>query len=211
MPGGGFSGLSLRTKGYQGAFTKMSVPGRSLSLPQLEELEYGIQGSQHWNTIAPSLPLQTSGFKIKNILGTSQRSELKSSSILATVNISSLTKTLNINKILQGSSVRSMTGQKTISLTGTKQVTDVLSVKGLKLDQMSLTTQTTVPLLAFKGFMAPDIITTSRTPYIPFIPFSGLPSWPGGGYGGGRGRKKGARHRKHPVELYDILSVRVAI
>jgi hypothetical protein len=141
-----------------------------------------------------------------------QRSRLKSSSILATVNVSSLTKTLNIDKILQASSVKSMTGTRTKSLTSTKQITDVLSIQGLKLDQVSLTTQNIVPVaVAFKGFVAPDVLTTTRVPFIPFIPIGGLPSWPGGGYGGGRGRKKGARHRKHPVELYDILSVRVAI
>lgn len=210
MPGGGFSGLSLRTRGYQGVFSKMSIPGRSLSLSQLEDLEYGIQSSGHWNIVVPSLSLQSSGFKMKNILGSTQKSELKSSSILATVNISSL-KTLNINKILQGSSVKSMTGQKTISLTGTKQVTDVLSIQGLKLDQVLLTTQNVMPTtIAFGGFVAPDIITT-RIPFIPFVPIGGLPGWPGGGYGGGRRRKKGARHRKHPVELYDILQMRVTI
>jgi hypothetical protein len=99
-----------------------------------------------------------------------------------------------------------MQGVMSISKTGFME----LSVSTFDMGSLSLPDVMSVPKLSLRAMIPfPSIVTT--VPFIPAIPLGSKASIEGGGYGRGRRGKRGARYRKHPVELYDLLRVRVTI
>lgn len=215
MPGGVFQGQQIKTIGYTGSFPKMNIPGKGISLSDLESLEYGIQSSGHWTGMRTVLPISRTvqESSLISVSISNLDSMLSTKTLLST---GTKSKTFSIQRLLQSTNVSSITGTKTTQLTRTTQLTDVLSISALKTEQVSLTNLVTIqqPMFnlteitlvpSFGGFKTTPPTNIPNVPYIPFLPLSSLAGGSGGGYGSKRRRKKGSRYRVHPVQLYDVL------
>jgi len=205
---GGSSDLFAKTRGYQGAFPKM-ISRKGIALSDIESLEYGIQSSARWTGAIPRATVLSK-------VTTKPLSSLLSFNVLGTQskNILSVQRqpSLNLSKHLNVQS----SAQYSLSLSVQSSLQDVLSLQVQRIGQINIHRPTPTPVFDIQDVLSvpsaipptvSTIIPAVTVPFIPFLPISGFSSWPGGGYGGRRRKKKGARHRTHPVELYDILSV----